>query len=536
MKTNSVTITLIILLFSATVFSQNWNNGVWNTDNGNGTFNNPILQSDYSDPDVCKAGDDFYMTASSFNCVPGLPILHSTDLVNWELISYALPKLYDEVFDKPQHGNGVWAPAIRFHNNEFYIYWGDPDFGIYMVKAQKPEGPWSEALLIHEAKGWIDPCPFWDEDGKAYLVHAFAGSRSGIKSILVINEMSPDGESINPQPVLVFEGHKNHTTIEGPKMCKRNGYYYIFAPAGGVKPGWQTILRSKNVYGPYEDKIVLHQGNTNINGPHQGAYLELDSGESWFIHFQDQLEYGRVVHLNPVNWVNDWPLMGIDVNKDGIGEPVTSYQKPKVNKPSVKTSVATSDEFNSPLDQLQWQWHANPKAEWSFATAMGFRRMNCVLKPSDLSSLWPVPNLYLQKLPAREFSVSTKFKFFPSQNGDQTGLVLMGEDYAYIACEQIEDKLWISYNTCEDARTVGKEIKIEKVEIDSTELYFKVEVADGGMCQFSYSTNGINYSNFGEIFNARAGRWIGAKVGIFALSSTPTNDSGYADYDWFRFE
>ena len=305
----------IVLSFQGT--AQNWKNGSWNADNGDGTYTNPILHSDFSDPDLCKAGNEFYLTASSFNCVPGLPILHSTDLVNWEIIGYALPELYDTVFNRPQHGNGVWAPSIRYHNNEFYIYWGDPDLGIYMVKAEKPEGPWSNPHLVHAAKGWIDPCPFWDEDGKAYLVHAFAGSRAGIKNILVMHEMGTDGYTINPTPVLVFDGHKNHPTIEGPKLYKRNGHYYIFAPAGGVKTGWQTVLRSNNIFGAYEEKIELHQGNTNINGPHQGGYVELDSGESWFVHFQDKDAYGRIVHLQPVQWVNNWPLMGIYINYDG---------------------------------------------------------------------------------------------------------------------------------------------------------------------------------------------------------------------------
>lgn len=536
MKNKPILLIVILLLAAFGGSSQNWHNGQWNADNGDGTYTNPILQSDYSDPDVCRVGDDFYMTASSFNCVPGLPVLHSKDLVSWNLIGYALPAMYDEAFDQPQHGNGVWAPAIRYHNNEYYIYWGDPDFGIYMVKANNPAGPWSKPHLVHKAKGWIDPCPFWDDNGKAYLVHAFAGSRAGIKSILVVNEMSPDGMTIAPQAVLVFDGQEKHPTIEGPKMYKRNGYYYIFAPAGGVKPGWQTILRSKNVYGPYEDKIVLHQGNTNINGPHQGGYVELESGESWFIHFQDQYAYGRVVHLNPIRWENDWPLMGVDTNSDGIGEPVTTYPKPGVRVTSNPIAVATSDEFNSTSTALQWQWHASPKPEWSFTSPYGFRRMNCVLPSDDQKNFWDMPNLLLQKMPARAFSVSTSFRLNVKQNGDKTGLVIMGEDYAYIAYEQRDDMMWISYSTCRNARTNGIEELKEKVPVKSNELYFKVTVLDGGKCQFFYSINGVNYQAIGESFQARAGRWIGAKVGIFASSTTPTNDSGYADYDWFRFE
>lgn len=530
-------LTLAIIFSTCTLFGQNWKNGVWNADNGNGTYTNPILHSDFSDPDVCRAGDYFYMTASSFNCVPGLPILRSPDLVNWEIIAYALPQLYDSIFNTPQHGNGVWAPAIRFHNNEFYIYWGDPDFGIYMVKAQHAEGPWSQPHLVHKAKGWIDPCPFWDDNGKAYLVHAFAGSRAGIKSILVINEMSPDGKSIDPQPVLVFDGHKNHTTIEGPKLYKRNGYYYIFAPAGGVKPGWQTILRSKNIYGPYTDKIVLHQGNTNINGPHQGAYLELTSGESWFIHFQDKDAYGRIVHLQPVTWENNWPVMGADINNDGIGEPIHTFKKPGIKNSSQKISVATTDQFNANRLGLQWQWHANPQSEWAFASNYGFLRLNCIQQPAIELNMWDVPNLLLQKFPSNEFSATVKLKFSPKMDGDKTGLIIMGEDYAYLACEYINGKTFITLNACENARTEGKHQQIAKIEIISADnLFLRVSVYNEANYRFAYSTDGTNFTELKNVFKARAGRWIGAKVGIFALKENNTNDSGYADFDWFIFE
>lgn len=234
----------------------------WVADKGNGTYQNPVLYADYSDPDVCAAGDDFYMTASSFNCIPGLPILHSRDLVNWSLVNYALPvQEPKEFFDKAQHGKGVWAPAIRFHKGEFYIYWGDPDYGIYMIKTRDPKGSWSKPVLVKAGKGMIDPTPLWDEDGKVYLIHAYAGSRSGVNSILVICELNAEGTEVISDPVMVFDGNdgKNHT-VEGPKLYKRNGYYYIFAPAGGVATGWQLVLRSRNIYGPYESKIVMAQG------------------------------------------------------------------------------------------------------------------------------------------------------------------------------------------------------------------------------------------------------------------------------------
>lgn len=237
--------------------------GIWNADNGNGTFTNPILHSDFSDPDVVKVGDTFYMTASSFNSVPGLPILESKDLVNWELKNYALKKLSpEEVYNKVQPGKGIWAPCIKFHDGFFYIFYPDPDFGIYMIKTKNPSEDWSDPVLVKAGKGLIDPSPLWDEDGKTYLVYAFAGSRAGIKSVLMICTMNQEGTLANQDDVLLIDGHFDESTIEGPKIYKKNGYYYIFAPAGGVSTGWQTVLRSKNIFGPYEKKKVMDQGTT----------------------------------------------------------------------------------------------------------------------------------------------------------------------------------------------------------------------------------------------------------------------------------
>ncbi|HRV56343.1 MAG TPA: glycoside hydrolase 43 family protein, partial [Mangrovimonas sp.] len=282
--------TVLTIILCLIELSVTWaqTSQVWVADQGDGTYKNPVLYADYSDPDVVRVGDDFYMTASSFTAVPGLPILHSKDLVNWELINHAVQEIVPiPVFNVPQHGNGIWAPSIRYHHDEFYIYWGDPDFGIYMVKTKNPYGDWEKPVLVMEGKGLIDPCPFWDEDGKAYLVHAYAGSRASVKSILVINKMNPEGTKVLDKGKVVFDGHDAHPTVEGPKFYKRSGYYYIFAPAGGVATGWQLVLRSKNIYGPYEEKVVLEQGSTNINGPHQGAWLDSPNGEDWFVHFQD---------------------------------------------------------------------------------------------------------------------------------------------------------------------------------------------------------------------------------------------------------
>ena len=503
------------------------------------TYTNPIIHADYSDPDVIRVGDDFYLTGSSFNSIPGLPILHSKDLVNWRIIGHAIQQQAPaEVFAKPQHGNGVWAPAIRFHRDEFYIYYGDPDFGIYMVKARNAAGPWSKPLLVRQAKGWIDPAPFWDDDGKAYLVHAWANSRSGIKSILTINRLSDDGTRLLDEGKMVFDGRVNHPTIEGPKLYKRNGYYYIFAPAGGVTSGWQTVLRSKNIYGPYEDRIVMDQGRTDVNGPHQGAWVELKSGESWFVHFQDRGAYGRIVHLQPLTWRDDWPVIGIDADGDGKGEPVASYRKPNVGREYPVQSPQTSDEFNLQKPGLQWQWHANPAENWlSFAERQ--LSLTAIPWPRNTQNLWGVPNLLLQKLPAREFTVTTLIDAAHLRDGERSGLVMMGRDYSYLAVLRSGSTIRLIRVTCLDAAKNAPEKEDGELGLNSQLVYLRVTVTDDANCEFSFSRDGRKFESLGVGFKAKPGMWIGAKVGLFALGSTDrsveANKPGHADYEWFRF-
>ena len=208
--------------------AQNYVSQAWVADQGNGTYKNPVLYADYSDPDVCRVGDDYYLTSSSFNCLPGLQILHSKDLVNWTIIGAAVPYALPPVTDvRPEHGNRVWAPSIRHHNGEFYIFWGDPDQGAFMVKAKDPKGPWSEPVLVKAGKGIIDTTPLWDDDGRVYLVHAYAGSRAGLKSVITICELSADASKAITQSRIIFDGHEAHQTCEGPKFYKCNGYYYI---------------------------------------------------------------------------------------------------------------------------------------------------------------------------------------------------------------------------------------------------------------------------------------------------------------------
>lgn len=511
---------------------------VWTADNGDGTYKNPILHADYSDPDAIRVGDDFYMTASSFNAAPGLPILHSRDLVNWKIINYVFAKQQPlDVFAKPQHGGGVWAPAIRYHAGEFYIYYPDPDRGIYMTKTKNPAGEWSEPILIKEAKGWIDPCPLWDDDGKAYLVSAFAGSRAGIKSILIVSRMNAEGTKLLDNGVMVFDGHDKNPTVEGPKFYKRNGYYYIFAPAGGVGTGWQLALRSKNIYGPYEEKNVLAQGKTAINGPHQGAWVETQTGESWFIHFQDKGAYGRIVHLEPMTWKNDFPVIGADADGDGTGEPVMTYKKPNVGKTYPIETPPDSDEFDSAKLGWQWQWHTNPDPTGAFLfPEKGVLKMFSVPLPENFVNFRDVPNLLLQKFPAEKFTVSTKVSLAPRFEGEKFGLIVMGLDYSYLSVTNKQGKLFVAQTTVHDADKGTPEKEFESVEIKEKTFYLRVKVESGAICSFSFSSDGKAFTPVGTAFKAREGRWIGAKVGLFFVRSGKFNDAGSAGVDWFRVE
>jgi len=511
---------------------------VWIADNKDGTYVNPILHTDYSDPDVIRIDSDYYMVASSFNCIPGLPVLHSIDLVNWELIGYALAKQppFDK-YNKPQHGCGVWAPCIRYHAGAFWIFYPDPDYGIYLVKAKSPKGPWTEPVLIKAGKGLIDPTPLWDDDGSAYLAYAFAGSRAGIKSILVVCTMAADASKVNDDEVLIFDGHEHQSTVEGPKFYKRNGYYYLFAPAGGVTSGWQLVLRSKNVFGPYMEKVVMSQGETNINGPHQGAWVTTVTGEDWFLHFQDKGPYGRVVHLNPMVWKNDWPVIGIDKDGDGCGEPVTTYKKPDVGRESAILTPPESDEFNSSQMGLQWQWHANKNITWGFpGGSLGFFRLNCIPRPEKFKNLWDVPNLLLQKFPDEEFTATAKLTFFADFDLEETGLVVMGLDYARISLKREDNRLFLSYKVCLSADKGTAEQTLHNIQVKDSTIFIKVKVSKGAVCSFSYSSCGKDFIKLENSFVAKPGRWIGAKIGFFALREGTINNAGYTNIDWFRIQ
>ena len=547
-----------ILALSAVTVSAQYKSQVWSPDNGDGTYTNPVINADYSDPDVCvgPSGEDYYMTASSFQCTPGLPILHSKDLVNWEIVGYALKNLYEgdeqllSHFSTPQHGAGVWAPSIRFHQGWYYIYWGDPDYGVFMVKTQDPAGEWTNPLCVIKGQGYIDTTPLWDDDGRCYLVNGWANSRSKFASVLTVREMAPDGTKPIGQPVIVFDGNgTENRTCEGPKFYKRDGWYWIMCPAGGVPSGFQLAMRSKSPYGPYEHKIVLEQGKTNINGPHQGGWIHTKYGEDWFVHFQDKEVYGRVVHLNPVDWSTGWPVMGKK------GEAVSTYKKPKSSS-NVIVNPVENDEFNAPVIGKQWEWHANYDEKFGVPTAFGTMRIYTYKLSTNWKNLWEVPNLFLQKTPADEFTVTTKIRFTSKADGQMGGLIMMGHNYQALVVKRVGKEFQLLLLSCEDADR-GKAQKEEVIatlkptaedKIDykpgiHEDIYLRLKVsnAEAGVAHggspkvsFAWSQNGKKFKDCGDSYTMKQGKWIGAKFGFVSIDTNPKTDRGWLDADWIR--
>lgn len=544
-------------------------------------YTNPILHLDYSDPDVCRVGEDYYMTASSFNCFPGLPILHSRDLVHWEQIGAALVDYPGEGWDAPaddfrttvQHGKAVWAPAIRYHDGWFYIYVGDPDRGIFMVRTQDPAGRWEPPVWVVRQKGFIDPCPLWEADGTAWLSHGLAGSRAGLKSVLFVAPMAADGCSLIGPSRIVYDGHQTQPTIEGTKFYRRNGWHYIFAPAGGVATGWQTVLRAREPFGPYEERIVMAWAPGTVNGPHQGAWVSAPDGTDWFLHFQDKGAYGRIVHLQPLSWqADDWPIIGEDPDGDGVGQPVhgngLSGARIAQNGASAHDSSLSGARTPSvgPYGlSYDWQYPAVPSPYWHMALPEGGVRLYSVEQTWPYKSLWDSPNVLQQKFSAEAFTATARLCFCPNpqlkQRGETAGFVVMGNDYAGLRLTDTADGAVLAYIECLGASKGAAETATPLCTLPYTAhpqphqyasgnvppvnypdrqeavLWVRLEVAPrpvegnvpDAVCHFSYSLDGSAWTPAGTEFLAQPELWIGAKWGVFCNRFTPKNDAGWLD-------
>lgn len=478
-------------------------------DLGDGTYANPVVNADFSDPDVIRVGETYYMVASDFHFI-GMQVLESDDMVNWRYASQVYSRFDEPGWDANQHyAGGSWAPAIRYHDGRFFIFFCTPDEGLYMSTAADAHGPWSPLHLVKRVEKWEDPCPFWDDDGQAYL----GRSRHGAGPIIV-HRMSPDGRQLLDEGVTVYTG----PVAEGTKFLKRNGYYYLIIPEGGVGQGWQTVLRSKNIYGPYERRIVLEQGSTQVNGPHQGALVDTPDGQWWFYHFQETPVLGRVVHLQPAGWLDDWPYMGVDMDGNGVGEPVSQWQCPlpqAAAKPQdhANSISAPREDFSSPL-ALQWQWNHNPAdSHWSLSEREGWLTLHAL--PAD--SLKSCRNMLTQKVVG---FLSESTTLVEARGHCFAGLFCSGKQFLGIGLSP--QGLFMERG---GERTLVRAGNMQKVYLRVTNDCRRNEH------QFSYSTDGLQFIPVGDAFPMRAGYWKGIRVGVFCYGQ-----DGLAQFRFFRHE
>lgn len=478
-------------------------------------YKNPVLFADYSDPDVIREGKYFYLISSSFNFVPGIPVLRSENLVEWELVNYVIKRLPFKRFDgRVCAGDGVWAPSLRRHGGKYYCVVPFPDDGIYVSETVDIEGEWSPLRPLIKRSGIIDPCPIWT-DGRCYLAVAFARSRTGFNSAIGVYEVSPDlTDCITEDYKIVYDGRNDNPVIEGPKFYKRGKYFYILAPAGSVKSGWQTALRSENIYGPYESKVVLMQGDTLVNGPHQGALVDMPDGRDMFLHFQDMRAYGRVVHLQPVSWQDGWPVCGA-VKYDGLaGTPVDGGEYPVPVKTGA--SLPFKDDFACGFSPM-WQTPANPCGGW--CAADGGLKLFCV---PDGGAAERLPCALTAMVRGAEFNAVCALKLCAAEEGDEAGFGITGRESAFFAVYYTGSGYELRY-----VRSDGENEKITfKKPLANGELSVRIKGRNRDVYRLicSFEANGSPIFEFG----ARAGVWVGARFILFARNSLEKCGKGYA--------
>lgn len=477
-------------------------------DQGNGTYKNPVLNADYSDPDVIRVGEKYYMVASDFHFI-GMQVLESDDMVNWRIVGQIYSRFDMPGWDENKHyAGGSWAPSIRWHEGSFYVYFCTPDEGLFMSTAKDACGPWSPLHCVKAVPKWEDPCPLFDSDGQAYLGRSQHGAGP-----IIVHKMSADGKTLLDDGVTVYTG----PVAEGTKWLKRNGFYYLIIPEGGVGTGWQTVLRSKTIYGPYEKRVVLEQGSTAINGPHQGALVDTPDGEWWFYHFQATPALGRVVHLQPALWKDDWPLIGVDIDGNGIGEPVSVWTKPNVAANTKPMLPITSDDFSDDALGLQWQWCHNPDNDcWSLTERSGWLTLHA--QPSR--DLKHARNMLTQKSMGYRGEATTVVDCRGIVEGACAGLLCIGREYRGIGVSG--DGIYMENN--------GLHEVVAKKKPQKVWLRVSLDVLTN-QHQFYYSLDGKRFTAAGEPFDMHEGNWKGFRIGLYCYG-----EQGKAQFDTFDYK
>ena len=531
-KWSLLILTAVSLLYSKYCIAQiKPKSTVWTADNGNGTYTNPLLWGDWPDPDVIRVGDDFYMVSTSMHYVPGCPILKSKDLVNWEIVSYAVNRYEEDPRYNLKGGEmylrGSWAATIRYHNGLFYVGFCTPNWEkekghFSMCTAKDVKGPWTRTIFPEYL---YDPGLFFDDNGKVYVVH---GQGKLYVTELAANALSVKGEKklIWDKRISIPEGSsapKGNYGMEGSHVYKINGYYYITCPAGGTE-GWQMCLRSKNIYGPYESKVIIQdESSYPNNGLHQGGMVQLKDGSWWFIIMQDRGPIGRAPNLEPVVWKDGWPMLG----KNGNGKGVVTYAKPNVGKAYPIQVPATSDEFNNKALGLQWQWNHNPdNSKWSLTEHAGYLRLHA----SYAKDITMARNTLTQRVqgPASEGVVELSLSGL--KDGDIAGFGIFQSPYAYIAvCKNGNRNCLVMVNKGKLIDSVP-DFRYQKIWIKAhaTHVNFAAD--------FSYSADGKKFIPMGNQLDMGLGyAWTANRFALFNFNTKLVRAGGYADFNWFHF-
>ncbi len=488
------------------------------SDNGDGTFTNPFLFADYPDPDIIKVGSDFYMASSSFTSMPGVPICHSKDLINWKIIGHA----YDSITFQPEYRmqngvaayrGGTWAPTLRYHNGKFYVGIWSPKDGFMICIAEKPEGPYTMTTL--NGANLYDPGLFFDDDGKVYVAHG--------PEQVYLTELTSDAKGIKTPAKLLFKS-LDEKPIEGAHMYKKNGYYYIFTTGHGYN-GVELVSRSKSIYGPYETKFLVYQDGMNYAdaGVHQGGFVDAMDGSSWFFMFQDRDYLGRDPVLQPMRWVNDWPVLGDPANGNKL---VSTWQKPVKGNFSY-SFPQTSDEFNKPDLGNHWEFNHIPiKSNWSLTEHPNFLR----IKGNYAPDYWHARNTLTQKIPGNVSTATVKVILTGLKEGDFGGIGVFGFPYAQIGVKKLKNG---NYIVMEKLDTL---IAMKKIEQDI--VYLRVDITAKGIAILKYSLDNRVFTALGDelILKFTVKTFLGNRFGLFCYQAQKDKPSGFIEYDWFRLE
>jgi beta-xylosidase len=487
-----------------------------NTGNSDtGTYTNPLIAADFPDPDVIFVNDTYYMVSTTMFIFPGVTILKSKDLVNWEYCSNAVPRFdFSPCYSLDnchRYSHGQWATSLKYNNGKFHLLFITLDEGGFLCTSSNAEGPWEIKKL---PKGFYDPGLFFDEDGKIYVAHGYSNIR--------ITEVDQDLAPVS-RDSLVFSG-TIRKGLEGAHVYKIGGYYYLYCTYGGLD-GIQVALRSRNIYGPYEQRVVIQDTTQGINfGIHQGALIQTQVGEWWTILFVDSGPFGRFPSLQPVTWVDDWPMVGVN------GKAVVTYKKPNVGKIFPKTTLPTSDEFNDQKLGMQWGWNHNPDStKWSLAQWPGYLRLTTAKVTSNLRE---ARNTLTQRIVANRnqdipTNAVTKMDFIKMKDGDIAGLAVFQDPYAYIAVQKQNGvRMLVMVN---NGRTVAM------VPLSGEAVYLRATASNSTKkATFQYSLDNKTFKQLGDelTMNFNLKIFTGNKFCLFNYATQEAG--GYVDFDWFR--